>query len=134
MYYDLDVGRHYIGLNWLKRSQVKLFTVVQAAPDAPQSLTTPPPPPVSQSNVNRQWLGSKHTDRRNYHSMKRELHRALTGMRKLFCTATESIFPFGARSCAPLWNNIPLSVRSATSVATFRRRLKTYLFDLAFPL
>ena len=44
----------------------------------------------------------------------------------------------GARafsSCAPsLWNNLPLSVRSATSVATFRRRLKTYLFDLAFPL
>ena len=43
----------------------------------------------------------------------------------------------GARafsSCAPsLWNNLPLSVRSATSVATFRRRLKTYLFDLASP-
>ena len=39
-------------------------------------------------------------------------------------------------SCAPsLWNNLPLSVRSATSVATFRRRLKTYLFDLAlFPV
>ena len=43
----------------------------------------------------------------------------------------------GARafsSCAPsLWNNLPLSVRSATSVATFRRCLKTYLFNLAFP-
>ena len=43
----------------------------------------------------------------------------------------------GARafsSCSPsLWNNLPLSVRSATSVATFRRRLKTNLFDLAFP-
>ena len=39
----------------------------------------------------------------------------------------------GARafsSFAPsLWNNLPLSVLSAT----FRRRLKTYLFDLAFP-
>ena len=35
-------------------------------------------------------------------------------------------------SCAPsLCSNLPLSVRSATSVATFRRRLKTYLFDLA---
>ena len=35
--------------------------------------------------------------------------------------------------CTPsLWNNLPLSVRSATSVATFRRRLKTYLFNLAF--
>ena len=34
------------------------------------------------------------------------------------------------RSCAlSLWTNLPLSVHSATSVATFRRRLKTYLFD-----
>ena len=39
-------------------------------------------------------------------------------------------FSSGAPS---LWNSLPLSVRSATSVATFRRRLKTYLFDLAFP-
>ena len=43
----------------------------------------------------------------------------------------------GARafsSCTPcLWNNLPLSVRSATSVATFRRRLETYLFDLVSP-
>ena len=43
----------------------------------------------------------------------------------------------GARafsSCAPsLWNNLPLSVRLATSVATFRRRLKTYFFNLASP-
>ena len=38
------------------------------------------------------------------------------------------------RSCAPsLWNNLPLSVHSAISAATFRRCLKTYLFDLAFP-
>ena len=37
-------------------------------------------------------------------------------------------------SCASfLWNNLSLSVRSATSVATFRRRLKTYLFNLASP-
>ena len=44
----------------------------------------------------------------------------------------------GARSfhsCAPsLWNNLPLSVRSASSVATFKKYLKTHLFDLAFPL
>ena len=43
----------------------------------------------------------------------------------------------GARafsSCAPsLWNNLPLSVRSANLVATFRRRLKTYLFRLGLP-
>ena len=37
-------------------------------------------------------------------------------------------------SCVPsLWNNLPLSVRSATSVATFRKRLKTNVFDLASP-
>ena len=32
-----------------------------------------------------------------------------------------------------LWNNLPLSVRSASSVATFKKYLKTHLFDLAFP-
>lgn len=37
-------------------------------------------------------------------------------------------------SCAPsLWNKLPLSVRSAPSTATFRKGLKTHLFDLAFP-
>ena len=43
----------------------------------------------------------------------------------------------GARafhSCAPsLWNNLPLSVHSAISVATFKKYLKTHLFDWAFP-
>ena len=37
------------------------------------------------------------------------------------------------RSCAlSLWNNLPLSVHSAISVATFKKHLKTHLFDLAF--
>ena len=37
-------------------------------------------------------------------------------------------------SCAPsLWNKLPLSVRSASSVATLKKYLKTHLFDLAFP-
>ena len=43
----------------------------------------------------------------------------------------------GARvfySCAPsLLNRLPLSVRSAISVGTFKKHLKTRLFDLAFP-
>ena len=43
----------------------------------------------------------------------------------------------GARafhSCAPaLWNYLPLYVHSAISVATFKKHLKTHLFDLAFP-
>ena len=33
----------------------------------------------------------------------------------------------------PLWNNFLLSVRSAASVATFRKHPKTHLFDLAPP-
>ena len=32
-----------------------------------------------------------------------------------------------------LWNNLSIYVRSATQVATSRRHLKTYLFNLAFP-
>jgi hypothetical protein len=37
-------------------------------------------------------------------------------------------------SCAPvLWNSLPLSVCSADSLTAFRKSLKTYLFDLAFP-
>ena len=43
----------------------------------------------------------------------------------------------GARafhSCAPsLWNNLALSVHLASSVATFKKYLKTHLFDLAIP-
>ena len=43
----------------------------------------------------------------------------------------------GARafsSCAPLlWNSLPLPVRSASSVASVKKHLKTYLFDLAYP-
>ena len=31
-----------------------------------------------------------------------------------------------------LWNSLPLSVRSATTVSTFRRRVKTHLFNLAY--
>ena len=37
-------------------------------------------------------------------------------------------------SCASsLWNNLSLSVSSAISVATFKKYLRTHLFDLAFP-
>jgi len=32
-----------------------------------------------------------------------------------------------------LWNKLPVSVRSAPSTATFKQRLKTHLFGLAFP-
>lgn len=37
-------------------------------------------------------------------------------------------------ACAPvLWNSLPLSIRSLQSVASFRKYLKTHLFELAFP-
>ena len=32
-----------------------------------------------------------------------------------------------------LWNELPLDVRAATSTGSFRKRLKAYLYDLAFP-
>ena len=37
------------------------------------------------------------------------------------------------QSCTPsLWNSLPLCVRSAISVATFKKYLKTHLFDFSF--
>ena len=63
--------------------------------------------------------------------------RSLRSNRRITLSIPRTKTNTGARafsSCAPsLWNNLPLSVRSATSVATFRRCLKTYFFDLAFP-
>ena len=32
-----------------------------------------------------------------------------------------------------IWNDLPQDVRSATSVASFRKKLKTYLFAKAYP-
>ena len=32
-----------------------------------------------------------------------------------------------------IWNELPHDVRSATSVASFRKKLKTYLFAKAYP-
>jgi hypothetical protein len=38
------------------------------------------------------------------------------------------------QSCAPIsWNLLPLSVRSAESLGSFRNRLKSHLFALAYP-
>ena len=43
--------------------------------------------------------------------------------------------PRAYQSCTPaLWNNLPLRINSATSIATYRIRLKTHPFDLAFPI
>ena len=32
-----------------------------------------------------------------------------------------------------IWNDLPQDARSATSVASFRKKLKTYLFAKAYP-
>jgi len=44
---------------------------------------------------------------------------------------------FGDRSFATagpqLWNNLPADVRSASSLTTFRRKLKTHLFRQSYP-
>ena len=62
---------------------------------------------------------------------------SLRSKRKISLSVPKIKTNTGARafsSCAPsLWNNRPLSVRSATLVATFRRRLKTHPFHFAFP-
>ena len=63
--------------------------------------------------------------------------RSLRSNRRITLSIPRIKINTGARafsSCAPsLWNNLSLSVRSATSVVTFRRRLKPYLFDLGSP-
>jgi hypothetical protein len=38
-----------------------------------------------------------------------------------------------AYSAPKLWNALPLDVRSAPTLATFRTRLESHLFDLAYP-
>ncbi|KAK2184291.1 hypothetical protein NP493_272g01037 [Ridgeia piscesae] len=32
-----------------------------------------------------------------------------------------------------LWNSLPVSVKSEGTIVSFRRRLKTYLFNAAYP-
>ena len=58
---------------------------------------------------------------------------SLRSNKELVCRSLQPkprAFHFCASS---LWNNIPLSVRSATSVSSFREQLKTHLSNLAFP-
>ena len=35
-------------------------------------------------------------------------------------------------SAATTWNSLPLEIRNCQTLATFKRRLKTYLFNLAY--
>ena len=45
------------------------------------------------------------------------------------CTLGDRAFPVAA-ACA--WNSLPLTVTSQTSLLTFRRQLKTALFDRSY--
>ena len=56
--------------------------------------------------------------------------------RKLLCKASYNLNTYGARSfsCAAplLWNSIPYDIRNSSSIDTFKRKLKTWLFRIAF--
>ena len=42
----------------------------------------------------------------------------------------DQAFPVAA---ARAWNTLPVSLRTASSFLTFRRELKTFLFNISFP-
>ncbi|KAF7644824.1 hypothetical protein LDENG_00215180 [Lucifuga dentata] len=37
-------------------------------------------------------------------------------------------------SMPPNWNTLPMDIRTAASIPIFKKKLKTYLFNLAFKL
>ena len=55
---------------------------------------------------------------------------------KLLCKASYNLKTYGARSfsCAAplLWNSIPYDLRNSSAIDTFKRKLKTWLFCIAF--
>ena len=50
-------------------------------------------------------------------------------LRKSYITLGDRSFSMAAPK---IWNSLPINVKSATSVETFKRLLKTYYFKLAF--
>ena len=54
---------------------------------------------------------------------------------KLLLTTPRTLYSYGDRAfyaAAPkLWNTLPLELRSCTSIDTFKKSLKTYLFEIA---
>lgn len=64
--------------------------------------------------------------------------RALTSATQLLLEQPRSrLKSWGDRAfavAAPvLWNNLPVAIRASDSMPLFKSRLKTYLFNLAFP-
>jgi len=60
-----------------------------------------------------------------------QTREAVTGKARLpTVTVDDRAFPVAA---ARVWNSLPDLVTSAPSVAVFRSRLKTHLFNISFP-
>ena len=61
--------------------------------------------------------------------------RTLRSTDKLLLTTPRTLSSYGDRAfyaAAPkLWNTLPLELRSCTSIDTFKKSLKTYLFEIA---
>ena len=61
--------------------------------------------------------------------------RTLRSTDKLLLTTPRTLSSYGDRAfyaAAPkLWNTLPLELRSCTSIGTFKKSLKTYLFEIA---
>ena len=57
--------------------------------------------------------------------------------KSLLCIPKARTVTYGERSfayCAPtLWNNLPSSVKTSSSIPSFKKHLKTYLFRLSYP-
>ena len=69
---------------------------------------------IRRSNPELNLLATPHFDRR--------IHKSKVHLSKSFCY-----------SAPRLWNSLPLKVRTASTLSTFRSSLKTHLFSLAYP-
>jgi len=82
-----------------------------------------------------------HTGRLPYLSNLLQHHeptRSLRSSSSHYRSVPRHNFKFGSRafrSSAPrVWNSLPLSIRESQSLPTFRRHLKTFYFQSAYPL
>ena len=78
-------------------------------------------------------LYSSYANTRNADHNKRLLSVPAFKSRK-FSYVSKRRFDHSFMFCAPTWwNKLPLEIRTASTLSVFRRKLKTYLFDLAYP-
>jgi len=67
----------------------------------------------------------------NYTST-RQLRSSSAGLLKRQTTSTKTSDRAISAAAVKIWNDLPVTVRSATSSEQFARRLKTHLFALSF--